>query len=37
MGAVAIAATGKVQKWQDTGCGVVGGDERRQDQIGTDC
>lgn len=37
MGGVAIAATGKIQKWQDTSCGVVGTDKHRQDQAGTDC
>lgn len=34
---VAVAATGKIWKWRDAVCGVVGGDQPRQDQIDTDC
>lgn len=37
MGDFAIPATGKIQKWQDMACGVVGGGEHKHDQIGTDC
>lgn len=37
VGDVTIAATGKIQKLQDMACGVVGGDEHKQDQIGIDC
>lgn len=37
VGGFAIAATGKIQKRQDMACGVVGGGEHKQDQIGTDC